>query len=373
MNTEPNNKLIEILSDEDDSYLNTLLDKSKPMEDEEGDSDSFLKSVLKPLKNKKIAPPQEKKSVVVKQAPKKQVPPLKKMNSKKALVIEDSDEEEEKYKESKDKKASKLYELESDDDDLVIEENHDENARRNRNPPNNRNCSKKNTRQEKINYFGRNATVTRVEYSSESSDLEILPISRATRSIAPTRSSSNSVDYTKCHRCGDKVLFKELSHHVEKFHSNTRASAREKRLALRNDKKLNNDFPVVSIQDNLKKKDEKLEHTMEEVVLKCQNYSSSLKQVLETKNLSSPKKKQISKKLEGKNQVVEEVEDLNENESFLHTSQSPLMKSNLVNPPDILLCDLKDYQLVGLNWLYTLHKQNLNGILADEMGLGKTV
>jgi len=28
---------------------------------------------------------------------------------------------------------------------------------------------------------------------------------------------------------------------------------------------------------------------------------------------------------------------------------------------------LKDYQLVGLNWLCLMHKQNLNSILADEM------
>ncbi|KAF4677459.1 swr1 complex component [Perkinsus chesapeaki] len=31
------------------------------------------------------------------------------------------------------------------------------------------------------------------------------------------------------------------------------------------------------------------------------------------------------------------------------------------------------YQHVGLDWLVTLHDQNLNGILADEMGLGKTI
>lgn len=34
---------------------------------------------------------------------------------------------------------------------------------------------------------------------------------------------------------------------------------------------------------------------------------------------------------------------------------------------------LKGYQLIGLNWLAVLHKQNVNAVLADEMGLGKTV
>jgi hypothetical protein len=28
------------------------------------------------------------------------------------------------------------------------------------------------------------------------------------------------------------------------------------------------------------------------------------------------------------------------------------------------------YQLVGLNWLYLLHRNQYNGVLADEMGLG---
>ncbi len=34
---------------------------------------------------------------------------------------------------------------------------------------------------------------------------------------------------------------------------------------------------------------------------------------------------------------------------------------------------LKDYQIVGLQWMVSLYNNNLNGILADEMGLGKTI
>jgi SWI/SNF-related matrix-associated actin-dependent regulator 1 of chromatin subfamily A len=37
--------------------------------------------------------------------------------------------------------------------------------------------------------------------------------------------------------------------------------------------------------------------------------------------------------------------------------------------PDITL---KDYQVVGLNWLALLYKHKLSCILADDMGLGKT-
>jgi Superfamily II DNA/RNA helicases, SNF2 family len=34
---------------------------------------------------------------------------------------------------------------------------------------------------------------------------------------------------------------------------------------------------------------------------------------------------------------------------------------------------LREYQLVGFEWLTRLAANNLGGILADEMGLGKTV
>ena len=42
-----------------------------------------------------------------------------------------------------------------------------------------------------------------------------------------------------------------------------------------------------------------------------------------------------------------------------------------VKQPAMLNCQMKDYQLKGLNWLANLYEQGINGILADEMGLGK--
>ncbi|EEQ86916.1 DNA helicase INO80 [Blastomyces dermatitidis ER-3] len=44
-----------------------------------------------------------------------------------------------------------------------------------------------------------------------------------------------------------------------------------------------------------------------------------------------------------------------------------------VSQPKMLTAQLKEYQLKGLNWLFNLYEQGINGILADEMGLGKTV
>lgn len=50
------------------------------------------------------------------------------------------------------------------------------------------------------------------------------------------------------------------------------------------------------------------------------------------------------------------------------------VKEEIKKQPTILEGgDLKNYQLVGLQWLISLYNNNLNGILADEMGLGKTI
>ncbi|KAF2143003.1 uncharacterized protein K452DRAFT_297513 [Aplosporella prunicola CBS 121167] len=49
------------------------------------------------------------------------------------------------------------------------------------------------------------------------------------------------------------------------------------------------------------------------------------------------------------------------------------LQSMDVPQPKLLSCQLKEYQLKGLNWLVNLYEQGINGILADEMGLGKTV
>ena len=53
--------------------------------------------------------------------------------------------------------------------------------------------------------------------------------------------------------------------------------------------------------------------------------------------------------------------------------QNPTMAGDikLLQQPDMLTCQLKEYQLKGLNWLANLYEQGINGILADEMGIGK--
>ncbi|KAJ6499950.1 SNF2 family N-terminal domain-containing protein [Mycena vitilis] len=50
-------------------------------------------------------------------------------------------------------------------------------------------------------------------------------------------------------------------------------------------------------------------------------------------------------------------------------------KDYLVSQPELLseTVQLKEYQLLGVNWLNLLYRSNLSCILADEMGLGKTI
>ncbi|KAL2358025.1 SNF2 family N-terminal domain-containing protein [Cryomyces antarcticus] len=63
--------------------------------------------------------------------------------------------------------------------------------------------------------------------------------------------------------------------------------------------------------------------------------------------------------------------DLDEGEMNFQNPSS--LQTMDVAQPKMLTCQLKEYQLKGLNWLVNLYEQGINGILADEMGLGKTI
>lgn len=74
--------------------------------------------------------------------------------------------------------------------------------------------------------------------------------------------------------------------------------------------------------------------------------------------------------------------EFNDEESFRNPDtngeemnfQNPTLIGDLsITQPKMLKCELKEYQIKGLNWLANLYDQGINGILADEMGLGKTV
>ncbi|ORY44788.1 hypothetical protein BCR33DRAFT_679304 [Rhizoclosmatium globosum] len=55
------------------------------------------------------------------------------------------------------------------------------------------------------------------------------------------------------------------------------------------------------------------------------------------------------------------------------THQPDDPKRNHRQPALVTGCVMREYQIVGMEWLISLWEQGLNGILADEMGLGKTL
>ncbi|MFB6307372.1 MAG: DEAD/DEAH box helicase [Flavobacteriales bacterium] len=48
-------------------------------------------------------------------------------------------------------------------------------------------------------------------------------------------------------------------------------------------------------------------------------------------------------------------------------------KEKLIDTPEGVQTDLREYQKSGLSWMYNLYQNGLGGCLADDMGLGKTV
>lgn len=69
----------------------------------------------------------------------------------------------------------------------------------------------------------------------------------------------------------------------------------------------------------------------------------------------------------------EKVRDVNIDSEEMNFQNPTSLGDMNVTQPKLLSCQLKEYQLKGLNWLANLYEQGINGILADEMGLGKTV
>lgn len=82
-----------------------------------------------------------------------------------------------------------------------------------------------------------------------------------------------------------------------------------------------------------------------------------------------PKKKLRGRSKRGSKFVAVEITD-----QAKETKQKLETHDIRIPQPSVLKnCDMRDYQLQGMNWLITLYENGLNGILADEMGLGKTL
>lgn len=100
----------------------------------------------------------------------------------------------------------------------------------------------------------------------------------------------------------------------------------------------------------------------------CERIGSSLRAAIAS--WSTPDEKAAPTDLPG-----EEVEDGALSLHSLAKRKDKKNKGFLTKQP-LLLADkvvLKDYQLLGVNWLNLLYRRKLSCILADEMGLGKTI
>lgn len=71
------------------------------------------------------------------------------------------------------------------------------------------------------------------------------------------------------------------------------------------------------------------------------------------------------------------MDSLHHNQKRMKRAVCPAKKSaenfKLSQQPDIVTTEMRDYQMVGLEWMVKMHMRGMPMILADEMGLGKTL
>mmetsp|Transcript_18446 Transcript_18446/g.24366 ORF Transcript_18446/g.24366 Transcript_18446/m.24366 type:complete len:1067 (+) Transcript_18446:240-3440(+) len=101
-----------------------------------------------------------------------------------------------------------------------------------------------------------------------------------------------------------------------------------------------------------------------EVLEKCTELSTKLRKVIENWQTDGPNEGDCTEENTRINLVDMSTEANNEQQEFVTQEKISSVCPGLT---------LKNYQLVGVNWLYVLHNIGLNGVLADEMGLGKTI
>lgn len=105
-------------------------------------------------------------------------------------------------------------------------------------------------------------------------------------------------------------------------------------------------------------------------VSEAQQAEQKIQQAIETcKSLSIALQQSIGGSSSSTHLSLSRLSDENENNS--HKSSPIIRQSDIPNLSSSLV--LKDYQIIGINWLYLLNQHRLSGVLADDMGLGKTV
>ena len=105
----------------------------------------------------------------------------------------------------------------------------------------------------------------------------------------------------------------------------------------------------------------------DDVLSKCETISSKLLDSLSKWILPFSDKSETGKKL----QPLENCDSIKiATVDSSKGSDNSMITLELMNT--ISKVPLKNYQMVGVNWLKLLYSENINGVLADDMGLGKT-
>ncbi|KIL00695.1 hypothetical protein PAXRUDRAFT_821378 [Paxillus rubicundulus Ve08.2h10] len=115
---------------------------------------------------------------------------------------------------------------------------------------------------------------------------------------------------------------------------------------------------------------------VDNVLEKCERIGASLRAAIASWSAGDVngkgKRKDISN---GVDSTIEEAEEGSLSLRSIKVVQNSASEDYFSTQPAMLPpgVTLKDYQLLGVNWLYLLYKKEYSCILADEMGLGKTI
>ncbi|KAG6372308.1 P-loop containing nucleoside triphosphate hydrolase protein [Boletus reticuloceps] len=105
---------------------------------------------------------------------------------------------------------------------------------------------------------------------------------------------------------------------------------------------------------------------VDSVLEKCERIGASLHAAIASWSADG-----VNNKGKGKEDMTDEAEEGSLGlKSVKSATKEYFAKQPAMLTPGVML---KDYQLLGINWLYLLYKQEYSCILADEMGLGKTI
>ncbi|KAH8080258.1 SNF2 family N-terminal domain-containing protein [Cristinia sonorae] len=117
---------------------------------------------------------------------------------------------------------------------------------------------------------------------------------------------------------------------------------------------------------------------IDNILAKCESIGSKLKKEINTWTTDTPTAKPSNDKSTATSRGTSVASDLVDDGALTLRSQASLAKkpSYYISKQPKSLAEtlqLKEYQLVGINWLNLLYRSEYSCILADEMGLGKTV